>query len=73
VPPCDSAIMRRGDTQLQISRRLYREGVKYTTIYLANEQQISDPDRIWPGQIFDVPDEAMDDAETVHRELRARN
>lgn len=73
VPTGESVIIRRGDTLWQISRRVYGEGVKYTTIYLANEQQISDPDRIWPGQIFDVPDEAMDDAETVHRELRARN
>ncbi|WP_349364189.1 MAG: LysM peptidoglycan-binding domain-containing protein [Roseitalea porphyridii] len=73
VPTGESVIIRRGDTLWQISRRVYGEGVKYTTIYLANEQQISDPDRIWPGQIFDVPDEAMEDAETVHRELRARN
>lgn len=73
VPTGESVIIRRGDTLWQISRRVYGQGVKYTTIYLANQRQISDPDRIWPGQIFDVPDEAMEDAETVHRELRERN
>lgn len=73
VPTGESVIIRRGDTLWHISRRVYGQGVKYTTIYLANEDQIADPDRIWPGQIFAVPDEAMDDAEAVHRELRTRN
>ena len=73
VPTGESVIIRRGDTLWQISRRVYGQGVKYTTIYLANRQQIGDPDRIWPGQVFDVPGEAIDDAEAVHRDLRARD
>jgi len=66
-----SVIIRGGDTLWQISRRVYGRGVKYTTIYRANSNQISDPDRIWPGQIFAVPDESIDDrlAEDRHREL----
>ena len=64
-----SVIIRRGDTLWQISRRLYGSGVRYTTIYLANEDQITDPDRILPGQIFGVPDKAMSEAESeeMHR------
>jgi nucleoid-associated protein YgaU len=64
-----SVIIRRGDTLWQISRRIYGKGVRYTTIYLANEDQITDPDRIIPGQVFGVPDEAASDAEAeeVHR------
>jgi ABC-type phosphonate transport system ATPase subunit len=31
--------------------------VRYSTIYLANQEQIRDPDMIWPGQVFAVPDE----------------
>ncbi len=64
-----SVIIRRGDTLWQISRRVYGAGVRYTTIYLANEDQIIDPDRIMPGQIFGVPDEAMSEAESeaAHR------
>lgn len=51
-----SVIIRRGDTLWHISRRIYGEGVRYTTIYLANQDQIEDPDRIWPGQIFTLPE-----------------
>lgn len=50
-----SVIIRRGDTLWQISRRVYGRGVRYTTIYLANQDQISNPDRIWPGQVFQLP------------------
>ncbi len=53
----DSAvIIRRGDTLWRISRRVYGHGVRYSTIYLANQEQIADPDRIWPGQVFKVPE-----------------
>lgn len=64
-----SVIIRRGDTLWQISRRVYGAGVRYTTIYLANEGQITNPDRILPGQIFGVPDTAMseEEAREMHR------
>ncbi|MFC3073056.1 LysM peptidoglycan-binding domain-containing protein [Shinella pollutisoli] len=65
-----SVIIRRGDTLWQISRRIYGKGVRYTTIYLANQDQIHDPDRIIPGQVFGVPDQATEsdaDAEALHR------
>jgi nucleoid-associated protein YgaU len=52
-----AVIIRRGDTLWQLSRRVYGRGVRYTTIYLANQGQIADPDMIWPGQVFSVPDE----------------
>lgn len=65
-----SVIIRRGDTLWQISRRIYGKGVRYTTIYLANEDQITDPDRIIPGQVFGVPNETTESdaaAEEMHR------
>jgi nucleoid-associated protein YgaU len=62
-----SVIIRRGDTLWQISRRVYGKGVRYTTIYLANEKQITNPDRILPGQIFGVPDKPLPNAEELHR------
>ncbi len=65
-----SVIIRRGDTLWQISRRIYGKGVRYTTIYLANEDQITDPDRIIPGQVFGVPDKTLEsdaEAEELHR------
>jgi nucleoid-associated protein YgaU len=51
----NGVIIRRGDTLWRISRRVYGRGVRYSTIYLANQEQISDPNRIWPGQVFSVP------------------
>lgn len=63
-----SVIIRRGDTLWQIARRTYGAGVRYTTIYLANQQQIDNPDRIAPGQIFEVPEEALENAEQLHRQ-----
>lgn len=62
-----SVIIRRGDTLWQISRRVYGQGVRYTTIYLANEDKITNPDLIQPGQVFGVPNEARPDAEELHR------
>jgi nucleoid-associated protein YgaU len=49
------AIIRRGDNLWTIARRVYGEGIKYTTIYQANTAQIRDPDRIYPGQVFELP------------------
>jgi nucleoid-associated protein YgaU len=51
-----AVIIRRGDTLWRISRRVYGQGVRFSTIYLANQNQIKDPDRIWPGQVFQVPE-----------------
>jgi nucleoid-associated protein YgaU len=51
-----SVIIRRGDNLWTISRRTYGEGTRYTTIYLANKEQIQNPDRIFPGQVFALPE-----------------
>ncbi|MCA0032010.1 LysM peptidoglycan-binding domain-containing protein [Mesorhizobium sp. B263B2A] len=57
----DSAvIIRRNDTLWRISRRVYGHGVRYSTIYLANQDQIRNPDRIWPGQVFKVPEKSKE-------------
>lgn len=57
-PSATGVIIRRGDTLWRISRRVYGKGIRYSTIYLANQTQIEDPDRIWPGQVFKMPDRA---------------
>ncbi|HWT56807.1 MAG TPA: LysM peptidoglycan-binding domain-containing protein, partial [Rhizobium sp.] len=62
-----AVIIRRGDTLWQISRRTYGLGVRYTTIYMANEDKIIDPDRIRPGQIFGLPKDVLPNAEELHR------
>lgn len=50
-----TATVSRGDSLWRISRRLYGQGVRYTVIYAANQDQIRDPDRIYPGQVFVLP------------------
>ncbi len=67
-----AVIIRRGDTLWQISRRVYGHGVRYSTIYLANQDAITNPNRIFPGQVFKVPEktpegEAADPAEIEKR------
>ncbi|WP_204270903.1 LysM peptidoglycan-binding domain-containing protein, partial [Escherichia coli] len=52
VPEIGTARIARGDNLWQISRRVYGRGTRYTVIYDANQDQIRDPDRIYPGQIF---------------------
>ncbi|RWC50134.1 MAG: LysM peptidoglycan-binding domain-containing protein [Mesorhizobium sp.] len=55
-----AVVIRRNDTLWRISRRVYGHGVRYSTIYLANQDQISNPDRIWPGQVFKVPEKSKE-------------
>jgi nucleoid-associated protein YgaU len=68
-----SVIIRRGDTLWRISRRVYGQGMRYSAIYLANQNQIKDPDRIWPGQVFRVPEETAEgdlaDMEAVGKQV----
>ena len=52
-----AVIIRKGDSLWQVARRNYGEGIRYTTIFEANRDQIRDPDLIYPGQVFKVPDQ----------------
>ncbi|MCR5940783.1 MULTISPECIES: Ig-like domain-containing protein [Brucella] len=66
-----SVIIRRGDNLWTISKRAYGKGTRYTTIYLANRDQIRNPDLIWPGQVFNMPKEPLGDGE-AKRQLEDR-
>ena len=57
VPEVNTAIVSRGDTLWTISRRVYGRGVRFTTIYGANQEQIRNPGLIYPGQAFVLPPE----------------
>jgi nucleoid-associated protein YgaU len=57
VPRVETATVSRGDSLWRISRRIYGSGVRYTVIYDANQEQIRDPNRIYPGQLFVLPGE----------------
>jgi hypothetical protein len=54
LPP-GSVVVQPGNSLWRLARRTYGRGVQYTVIYEANRQQIRDPDLIYPGQIFDLP------------------
>ncbi|MGU3361996.1 LysM peptidoglycan-binding domain-containing protein [Methylobacterium sp. M6A4_1b] len=68
VPEVRTARIERGDSLWAISRRTYGEGDRYTAIYDANQDQIRDPDLIYPGQVFVLPSE--DTIETPRNEKR---
>jgi nucleoid-associated protein YgaU len=51
----DTYVVERGNSLWVIARRLYGRGTRYTEIYRANQDQIQDPDRIYPGQQFKLP------------------
>lgn len=50
-----SVTVLQGNSLWRIARRLYGEGVAYTVIYEANRESIKNPDLIYPGQVFAVP------------------
>lgn len=52
----ETLIIRRGDNLWMIAKRLYGKGIRYSTIYQANTDQIRNPDLIYPGQVFVVPE-----------------
>jgi len=48
-------VVQPGNSLWRIARRTYGEGIQYSVIFQANNDQIADPDLIYPGQIFLVP------------------
>ncbi len=55
IPGIETARIERGDSLWRISRKVYGEGERYTLIYDANQDQIRDPDLIYPGQVLVLP------------------
>src|SRR6266852_1434575 len=58
APKVPTAVVSRGDSLWRISRAAYGDGARYTVIYDANHNQIRNPDRIYPGQVFVLPEKA---------------
>ena len=52
--PGQSYVVQRGNNLWRIAQHAYGAGTRYVIIYSANPEQICDPDRIYPGQIFDL-------------------
>ena len=54
-PKVTTTVVSRGDSLWRISRVTYGAGTRYAVVYKANRDQIRDPNRIYPGQIFVLP------------------
>jgi len=56
-------VVQPGNSLWRIARKAFGSGFQYTIIYEANQDQIRDPDLIYPGQIFEVPGADEDESE----------
>jgi nucleoid-associated protein YgaU len=48
-------VVQPGNNLWRIARATYGRGTRYTVIYQANKDQIADPNKIYPGQVFALP------------------
>ncbi len=56
TPPIRAVTVQQGDTLWAISRERYGDGVLYVKVFEANRGAIRNPDLIYPGQIFTIPE-----------------
>ncbi len=54
--PIRSVTVQAGDTLWAISRARFGDGVLYVRLFDANRELIRDPDLIFPGQVFTIPE-----------------
>lgn len=54
--PVRQVTVQKGDTLWAISRERYGDGLLYVRVFQANRDNIRDPDLIYPGQVFTVPE-----------------
>lgn len=55
--PIRSVTVQRGDTLWAISRERFGDGILYVRLFEANRDLIRDPDLIYPGQVFTIPEQ----------------
>lgn len=54
--PVKAVTVQTGNTLWAIARERYGEGILYVRVFEANRDAIRDPDLIYPGQVFNLPD-----------------
>ncbi len=54
--------VQKGDTLWKVAEKAMGNGAKYTEIFEANRPMLSDPDKIYPGQMLRIP---QDDSKTA--------
>ena len=55
VAPPTTYTVKAGDTLSRISKELLGDANAYMEIFNANKDQLSDPDKIKPGQVLKIP------------------
>lgn len=58
APPEPASIfhtVEKGDTLSKIAKAVYGDPMKYPVIFEANKPMLSDPDKIYPGQVLRIP------------------
>lgn len=56
TPVIRAVTVQKGDTLWAISRERYGDGVLYVRVFEANRDAIRNPDLIYPGQVFNIPE-----------------
>lgn len=57
MPDSQFYTVKSGDTLSKIAREFYGNANKYPVIFEANKPMVSNPDRIYPGQVLRIPKE----------------
>lgn len=55
-PAIRAVTVQPGNTLWAIARENYGEGILFVRLFEANRDRIRDPDLIYPGQVFEIPD-----------------
>ena len=45
----------KGDSLSKIAKQYYGDAMKYPVIFDANKPMLTDPDKIYPGQVLRIP------------------
>lgn len=56
APDSNWHTVEKGETLWAISKQQYGNGAYYTEIFEANRPMLSDPDKIYPGQVLRIPE-----------------
>ncbi len=55
IPLLELVTVQPGNTLWEISNQAYGDGVLYVRLFEANKDKIRDPNLIYPGQVFSIP------------------
>lgn len=54
-PPARFYTVKKGDYLSKIAKAMYGNAMKYPIIFEANKPMLTDPDKIYPGQVLRIP------------------